>query len=205
MDNSNQKPAETPKPETDAPEKAQNSASKPASKSNNNVIVIILVIVGVLVVLGAIGSFVAGKVLNKAGKSIVENATNTKITTNKDGTTTIESKDGSNSISTTAKLPDDFPKDIPLYSGQKLTGSSRVKSDTEISWQVTAETTDKVAKASAAVKALYSAWDATSETQQNDNYYYYFSKGNYTVNLYVAPADNGSTISYTVTQKTSNE
>lgn len=204
MDNEVNKPESTPKPEATA-DKTQNNTQKPKGKSNNNVIVIIVVVVGVLVVLGAIGSFVAGKLLNKAGKSIVENATNTKITTNKDGTTTVESKDGSTSISTTAKLPDDFPKDIPLYAGQKLTGSSKVKADTEITWQVTAETTDKIAKASSTAKALFSGWESTSETQQNDNYYYYFSKGNYTVNLYVAPGDNGSTISYTVTQKTSNE
>ena len=206
MDNNNQKPAETPKPETDAPEKAQNSASKPASKSNNNVIVIILVIVGVLVVLGAIGSFVAGKLLNKAGKSIVENATNTKITTNKDGTSTVESKDGSVSYSDAAKLPTDFPKNIPLYSGQKLTGSSKVKNDTETTWTVTAESSDEVSKVAGKVASLFSGWESTGEQQINDTYYYYFEKGNTKTNLYLSSNDEKKTVlTYQVTEKQSNE
>lgn len=205
MDNEVNKPESTPKPEATA-DKTQNNTQKPNGKSNNNVIVIVLVVVGVLVVLGSIGTFVAGKLLNKAGKSIVENATNTKITTNKDGTSTIESKDGSVSYSDAAKLPTDFPKNIPLYSGQKLTGSSKVKNDSETTWTVTAESSDEVSKVAGKVASLFSGWESTGEQQINDTYYYYFEKGNTKVNLYLSSNDEKKTVlTYQVTEKQSNE
>lgn len=193
-------------PKEAAPGKAASEPAKQmASKSNNNKVVIIIVaVIAALVVFGMIGSIIMGKLFKKGAENLVEKASNSQITTNKDGTTTIKSNDGSAAYSTEQKLPDDFPKDIPLYSGQKITGSSKVKTDNETTWQVTAETSDSVSKTTDGVKKLYSGWEQSSESQANDTYYYYFTKGNFTANVYVASGDK-TTISYTVTQKTSTE
>lgn len=204
MENDTKAP-EAPKEDASTDKPTTNKPQQTASKSNNNnVLVIVLVVVGVLIVLGAVGSFVVGKIFTKGAENLAEKATNTQISTNNDGTATIKSKDGSASYSTEQKLPDDFPKDIPLYSGQKITSTSRVKADTEISWQVTAETSDSVAKTADGIKKLYAGWEQSNESQANDTYYYYYTKGNLTANIYVAPGDK-TTISYSITQKTATE
>ena len=195
------KPAE--EPQKPAAEASKSSGSK---SNNNKVIVIVLVVVGVLVVMSIIGSLLMGRLFKKAGEKIVENATNTQISTNKDGTTTIKSNDGSTSVSTEQKLPDDFPKNIPLYSGQKITTSSKVKSDSETSWTVAAETKDSVSKAADGIKKLFSAWESTGEQQLNDTYYYYYTKGNTKANVYVANNGDGNTIiTYTITESSATE
>jgi hypothetical protein len=206
MENDTKAP-EAPKEAASAEKPTADTPKQTTSKSNNNkVIVIVLVVVGVLVVMGIIGSLLMGRLFKNAGEKLVENATNTQISTNKDGTTTIKSNDGSTSVSTEQKLPDDFPKNIPLYSGQKITSSSKVKSDNETTWQVVGETKDSVSKAADGVKKLYSAWESTGEQQLNDTYYYYYTKGNTKANVYVANNGDGNTIiTYSITESSSTE
>lgn len=203
----NTKAPEAPKEAASTDTPTTNTSKQTASKSNNNkVLVIILAIVGVLVVLSIVGSLVMGRLFKKGAENLVEKATNTQISNNKDGTTTIKSTDGSTSYSTEQKLPDDFPKNIPLYSGQKITTSSKVKTDNETSWTVAAETKDGVSKTADGVKKLYSAWESTGEQQLNDTYYYYFTKGNTKANVYVANNGDGNTIiTYTITESSSTE
>lgn len=205
MDNDIKKTVEPPKPAETATQATTEPTKTTTSKSNNNkVLVIVLVVIGVLVVLGAIGSFVIGKLFTKGAENLVEKATNSQISTNSDGTATIKSNDGSTTFSTEQKLPDDFPKNIPLYSGQKLTSTSKVKADSETTWQVTAETSDSVKKAADGIKSLYTGWEQTSEQQLNDSYYYNYTKGNLTANVTVA-ANDKTTITYSITQQTTTE
>lgn len=176
--------------------------------SNKKTLTIVLVIVGILVALSILGTVLAATVFKKAGESIIESATDTKITTSSDGTTTIESKDGSASYTASAeqKLPTDFPTGIPLYAGQKITGSYKQKTTSGNYWQITSETSDDIAKVSASVKDAYSKapWTSDGEVESDGSFTLSYSKTGYKVSVFITESSDMSktSLTYTVTQET---
>lgn len=223
---------EKPKPE-DSP-KPDNSSKKAASQEivetknhSNKTLFIILGVVGFLVLGGILMSVLSVFVLNKATDKTVSTITGLDVDTNKNGDTTIKTKDGSittktdkngnvtyetkdksgasSSSSTEQKLPDNFPSNVPLYSNQKITYSSKSKTNEESNWQVNTETSDNINKVVDSLKESYKGWTVDSENQINDSYYLYYEKDNMKVNIYVAKSEDLTSILYTVSQKTATQ
>lgn len=176
-------------------------ATAKGSKSNNKVLVIVLVVVGLLVLLSIVGYFMATVFM----KSWFESVTGVRVSTNLDGTTTIQSADGSSSVSTEQKLPADFPSNVPLYPGQKIVSSSRVKSDSGISWTVIAEVNDSTSKTAFNTKSQYAnaGWESDSESEINGAYWQYYKNGQLEVNLYISDTEGKTNITYSVFQPAS--
>lgn len=211
MDKDSSKSPEKQKPEQPSASTPNEEVVTETKHSNNKVLFMVLVVVGALIVLGAVGTFAVGKIFKKAGESIVENATNTRITTNKDGTTTMESKDGSSSVTTSTeqKLPTDFPTTIALYPNQKITGSYKQKTASGNYWQVTSETSDALSKVVANVKDAYSKapWAADGEVESDGAFTLSYSKTSYKVTVYIAKNSdmNMTNLTYTVTEESATE
>lgn len=166
------------------------------SKHSNKALVVVLIVIGVIVLLGVLGTVFAGAFV----KTMFESATGTSIKTNLDGTTTITTKDGGASFSTEQKLTSDFPSSVPLYKGQKIVSSSKVKNDSGSSWYVSGETSDSAAKVVDSLKSSYdgAGWSLDSETETDGAFWLYYKNSQYETNLYVS-SDNGTTsIAYTV-------
>lgn len=176
-----------------------------SKKNSNKTLVIVLIVVGVLVVLGIVGTILAGTLFKKAGEAIVENATGTEVITNKDGTTTVESKDGSASVSTEQKLPSDFPTNIPLYPDQKIIGSYKQKTTSGNYWQVTSETSDSVSKVVNNVKEAYSKapWETEAEVESDGSFSLSYAKTGYKVTVFISKNSdmNMTSLTYTVTEE----
>lgn len=83
-----------------------------AKKSSNKGLVIILIVIAVLVALSLLGRYIFKKVVEKA-TGVSEN----------NGSYTFKSEKGDVTFDSGTKLPESFPKDFPIYSGAKLTGS----------------------------------------------------------------------------------
>lgn len=168
------------------------------SKHGNKTLVIVLAVVGVLVLLGVLGTVLSGLFV----KNLFESATGVKVETKADGSATITSKDGSGSFSTEQKLSSDFPKDVPLYSGQKIISSSKVKTDNGSSWTVSAEVSGSASAAASKTKSLYegAGWTTDSESEVNGAYWQYYKKGQLEVNLYVSEMDGKTNVTYSVNE-----
>lgn len=204
MDKEAKENSEIKAPAQDTTKPAGDTVVTETKHSNNKVLVIVLVVIGVLVVMGVAGSLLIGKVFQKAGESLVENATNSTITIDETGKSTITNEDTiTSAISTEKKLPTDFPNGIPLYVGQKITGSSKVKNNNDTFWAVTAEVNDTVAETAEKLKTLYADWESDGEQQYNDSYYQYYMKGNLKVNLYIFKTEEKTNVQYSVTEMSS--
>lgn len=208
MDKGNNPTSETQKTEQPSGNPAKNEVVSETKNSNNKALVIVLIVVGILVLLGVGGTILAGTLFKKAGESIVENATGTKITTSSDGTTTVESKDGSSSYTASAeqKLPTDFPTNIPLYPDQKITGSYKQKTASGNYWQVTSETSDAVSKVVSNVKEAYSKapWTSEGEVESDGSFSLSYAKTGYRVSVFISKSSDMAmtSLTYTVTQET---
>lgn len=178
--------------------KSKSSNKVVASKSSNKVLTIVLVVVAAFVVLGIIGTVFAGAII----KNIFESVTGSKVETSMDGSTKFTVKNNEGSLSVEQKLSSDFPKNVPLYSGQKILSSAKVKNENGVSWTVSAEISDSPSAAATKLKSLYESddWSLDSESEISGAYWLYYKKDKLEVNLYVAEAESRTNLTYTVNE-----
>lgn len=135
--------------------------SKPVVKKQTSPFVYIGIGCLILIFLLAVGSFVVGKFFaKKFVQGVIENKTGINVSDAEKGKVTFtDPKTGAKVDIGTNKIPDNFPKDFPIYPGTKvtssLTGTQTGKSD---GFWLTLSTTDTFDK----VKAYYG-----SQLQQN--------------------------------------
>lgn len=170
------------------------------SKHGNKTLVVVLVVVGVLVLLGVLGTVLSGMFV----KNLFESAPGVKVETKGDGSVKVDMKAGGVSASTEQKLSSDFPKDVPLYAGQKVVSSSKVKTGTGSAWTVVAEVSDSPSAAASKTKSLYegAGWTTDSESETDGAFWQYYKKGQMEVNLYIATTDGKTNVTYSVTETT---
>lgn len=89
-----------------------------------------IIIVVVLIILGTVGSLISGFILKKAGTAILNKTFEgqTGIKTNiedieKGKMTLTDPKTGAKIEVNTGKIPDNFPKNFPVYPGSKIAGT----------------------------------------------------------------------------------
>lgn len=139
-------------PETTAPQSAA------PQKKSNACIWILVIVVGVLVLLAVAGTvawnFFGAKIATKVTESVISKASNGTVNINTDsGSVTVKGEDGA-TATIGSKLPDNFPTDIPIYTGATVT-SGTVGKDSQGNAEdlATFTTPDSVEK----VKAFYDA------------------------------------------------
>lgn len=131
--------------------------SAPVAKKSTSTLKIVLIVVAVLIGLSILGSILTGlfaKNLLEGGLSGLTGG-KAKVDTNS-GAVTITDKDTNATVSTTQKLPDGFPKDVPVYEPSTIRFSASL---TKNSYNVTLSTNDSPEK----VKEYY-----TRELKQED-------------------------------------
>lgn len=85
--------------------------------------------------------FIAQKAAEKASEKAVEDATGAKVDLD-DDKVTIESTSGAFSFGGDQKLPDGFPKDVPVREGAKIVSSMTNTAENGDTWIVNYETAD---------------------------------------------------------------
>lgn len=198
--------------ESKSEDKKDDMVAVPPKKSggNNKTLVIVLVVVFVVLVLP--GLVIGGAIwwfgrngTDKVAENIIESATGSDVDIDSsNGSYTIKSGDGSAELSSSAKLPDNFPSDVPLYGNQTITSSYRSSSDGDSYWSVSATTSDKQSDVESDLKDQFTDWTSGGEYSVNDSTTTVYEMGDLTVTLTVAPDSSDSSltsITYMVTEK----
>lgn len=201
------------KNESETTEKVSNATQNTAQEvnnlvtetkhSSNKVLVIVLVVIGVLLLVGVIGSILVSRLFKNASQTIIESATNSTISTDREGNMTIETEDGTMSSSVEQKLPTDFPESVPIYESQKITNSYKSKNDSGNYWQIITEVDSKVDMVASTLKSKYSDWELVSDTESDGSYILSFRNSEYDVNLIISKSttdENKTSLTYTVYQ-----
>lgn len=191
-----------PKSGEEKPATSSSSQNAPAveKKGGNKALVIILIIIGALIVLGMVFSFVILPMIFKSVfKKSLETATNGKVKVTDNGVTV---KNGDTTVSSEGKLPEGFPSDVPSYSGGKIIYSAKSGN----LYYVTFSTSDAPKKAFDNYKASlksngWAADDDSAEAFYADTYTINLNKGDQKVNATVTPEGNGSNVAVTVSPK----
>jgi ABC-type lipoprotein release transport system permease subunit len=184
------KPVKQPvKEEAPAPaaEAAKPAAAGAAPKKKDNTLKIVLIVVGVLVGLGIIGTILAtvffASLFNKATDGVDVN----------DGTVTIQSDDGkvTTSAGEGAKLADGWPSDVPIFEPSTLRSSSTSENT---SFSAVASTASSVTDVSAYYKAQMAAqgWATQLDSSSAEGTLLSFSKDNRTSSVIVTTSDDNS-------------
>ena len=146
------------------------------------VVKIIIIVFVVLFLLGTILSFVIGKIVKKAGTTIlnkaIENKTGmqTSIEDLEKGKMTFtDPKTGAKVEINSGKIPEDFPKNFPLYPGANLTTTlSGNSKDDESGFWLTFSTKDSLSKVADYFKTNLktNGWETKMafETDQNTTF-----------------------------------
>jgi len=165
-----------------------------------------IIIIVVLVVLGIVSSFLSGFIFKKAGTAIINKTIEGKtgIKTNvedieKGKMTLTDPKTGAKIEVNTGKIPDNFPKNFPVYPGSKIAGTvSGNKEGTDGGIWLTFSSGDSLAKISQYYKDNFKAkgWNAKAILEANENVTYSVSDGKMEGTLTVTRATdtNESTI-----------
>lgn len=143
------------------------------SKSNKKVITIVLVVVGILIILGILGSLLTGYVFKKGAEGFIGAATGDKVKID-DGEVTIKGEDGADlkvNTGSSAKLSEGFPKsDVPVYKGAKIESSSDITVEGSTAYTVVLSTKDSVSDVMEFYKSKLSSGDWKKSFSSNSSY-----------------------------------
>lgn len=183
------------KPEATAAPAPAVEAAKPAApgaapKKKDNTLKIVLIVVGVLVGLGIIGTIASMVFLGSLFNNAVDNVNPA------DGSVTIQSDDGTvkTNVGEDAKLADGFPTDVPIFEPSTLKASSKVD-NTQFS--AVATTASSVADVTNYYKSQMASqgWTNSLDSSSDGSSLLTFAKDNRTASVVVT----------TSTEETSNE
>jgi len=120
----------------------ENSNQK--KSSGNKTTLIILVVIAVLILLGGVGYFLQQKSAEKTAEKVIEDATGGKVDISEGGNkVTIETDEGKLTVGQN-QIPDNFPSDVPVYTGAEVITSS----ESGDNFTLALKSTDTVSKVS---------------------------------------------------------
>lgn len=178
-------------------------------KKNNKSLSIPLVIVAVLALVGVLGY----KFFYKAVRTRISNYRISKSLSKQLGGDVKIEGDGEKvsykgedfefSYDMGGELPENFPKDLPIYNNSKLLSKWSSTDEENEGISIVLETSDSVAKVSDYYKLELekTGWDITSTFSQEDSSVYSFEKGDKEGILGITNADDKVSISITITNK----
>lgn len=129
----------------DTPKPSSSGEAKSANSNNKKVLIIVGAIVGALLILGIVGSLLAGYLFSKAGEEILEGVTDSQLEVN-GNEVTIEGQDGQELNINSAELPQDFPEVVPLYDDARLVSASSFGGEGQQTFSVTYSTPDSTSE-----------------------------------------------------------
>jgi len=178
-------------------------------KKNNKSLSIPLIIVAVLVLVGFLGY----KFFYKAVRTRISNYKVSKSLSKQLGGDVKIEGDGEKvsykgedfefSYDSGGELPEDFPKDLPIYKNSKLVSKWSSTDEENEAISIVLETSDSLAKVSDYYKLELekTGWDITSTFSQEDSSVYSFEKGDKEGILGITNADDKVSISITISNK----
>ena len=107
----------------------------------------------------------AEKAAEKAEEKAIERAAGAQgvqINSNGQGSMTVVTDAGTVMLGTGAKIPEDFPKEVPVYPGAQPTASIKSSQGNKPAWTITLETTDPKEKVAAYYKSNLSGFTQKS-------------------------------------------
>jgi hypothetical protein len=193
-------------------------AVPPPKKGGNKTLVIVLAVIGVLILIPVVLLLITGVVLknkfgtpDKAQKTIessIKAGTNGKVDLNtKDGSVTVKGENGDTySATSSSKLPDDFPKEVPFFKPNTITASASTTNDGKKGWYVSAETSSKKDDVAKYFKDEFAKSDWTNSSTYDSGNDGLISaentKAGISVSVVYSTSDDGKiSINYTVSQK----
>lgn len=154
--------------------------SAPAKKKNNT-LKIVLIVVGVLVGLGIIGTVLMVVFFSALFKSATEN-----VSSNGDGTVTLQSDDGNTktTVGENVELTQGFPSDVPIFEPSTLLASSKTD---ESDFSAVARTAKSIEEVSSYYKTTMAAqgWASQLDSATSDGTFLTFQKDNRTSSVVV--------------------
>lgn len=167
----------------------QAATPAPATKKKSSTLKIVLIVVGVLVGLGIIGTVLMVVFFSALFKNAAENVSN-----NSDGTVTLQSDDGNTktTVGENVSLAQGFPSDVPIFEPSTLLASSKTD-DTDYS--AVARTASTVSDVSNYYKTTMAAqgWTPQLDSASSDGTFMTYQKGDRTSSVVVTTnSDEGS-------------
>lgn len=124
-----------------------------------------------LVVLGLVGcKSVSEKIGEKVGEEIAGKAIGGDVNVEGDKVT-VETEDGSVTVEgDTGKIPQDFPKDFPLYSGYEVDSTSSISGDADTTYYISITSKDKTGDIYDWYKSEFTSggWKITGDVKMSD-------------------------------------
>ncbi len=174
-------------PSTEGVAKPAPAVAGSAKKKNNKTLKIVLIVVGVLVGLSLLGTILVvlffSALFHKAAKEVDLN----------EGSVTIQSEDGSKTtVGEGAKLAEDFPSDVPIFSPSTLVASTKTE---DSSYSAVGKTSSSVADVTSYYKSEMAkqGWTTQLDSTADGGTVLSFQKDNRTAGVIVTSnADEAS-------------
>lgn len=149
--------------------------------------------------LASVQEKVEQKVAEKATEAAVDHITGGKVDLNsKDGSLTFKDNETGNTVAWGAdvKLPDDFPKELPVYPNAKIVAAAVDRSDANNASTYVLSVTDapKVAVAWYETELKKAGWTVKTTMTMESLESRVFAKGEAQINVMSTPGDEGKTI-----------
>jgi len=178
--------------------------TQPADKKGNNkLLMIVIVVVLFLAVVGFLMKSAANKASSKVAEEAINNATGGKADVDINGANvSVKTKEGS--FSTGNKLPDDWPKDAPVYTGATVTYSGSSNPQTgESGFGAVLTTTDGSTKVVEFYKKelVSQGWTIASTQIANDTTVLGSTKDTRSLAVSIVEASGTTTITLGISEK----
>ncbi len=186
--------------------------TKKSADNNKMILIVVAVIVGLFLLWKFVlsdndKSLTDGYNAENLTESIIKSTTGADVDYSSDnGSVSVKTNDGEFSSSTSEKLPDNFPSEVPVYDNQSIVSSYSTTSDGSTAWYVSAQTDKSVEDVKNFFSDKFSDWDNKSTSTYNGTASQSYEKGTLSVTLIITPAGEGynndkTTITYSVSTK----
>ena len=136
----------------------------------------------------------AERAAEKAEEKAIEKGTGGQVSINgQKGTMTIVTDAGTMTMGETAKIPDDFPKAVPVYPGAKAKMALKSASAGKEVWSVSLETTDTKDQVVAYYKANMTGYTVASAMDMGTSTMTVYQSPKYDVTMMAAAESAGKT------------
>jgi hypothetical protein len=144
----------------------------------------------------------AERAAEKAEEKALEKSTGGQVSINgQKGTMTIVTDAGEMMVGTTAKIPEDFPKSIPVYAGATPKMSVKSANNGKEAWSLSLETTDSKDKVVAFYKTSLTGFTVASSMDMGTSSMTVYQSPKYDVTVMVSAEAKTTGISLNVASK----
>jgi len=184
----------------------KDSSKKSLSNYINKENKVVVIIVGLVVLFGLLAVFnsLSNKATQTVSDKIIETAVNNassdaKVDVNNGSYTVKDNNGNTGTYDSNSTISDDFPKEVPLYGNETISGNIRNATSQGVTWVVSATTDDSFAIVKQFVEDSFKGWENTVDYTINNTISKSYKKGNLEVSLVVTAGTDrlpGTSITY---------